>query len=98
MVFIKYMDTHARAARGAICHLAIRGQLLVGGSVGTLDKEKRKDRREKGDERGPSACPAAMQQQPDGTREKKQGFPKSSSVPLPPGEVCVYMPVNESGV
>lgn len=70
----------------------------MGGSVGTLDKEKRKDSREKGDERGPSACPAAMQQQPDGTREKKQGFPKSSSVPLPPGEVCVYMPVNESGV
>lgn len=52
------------------------GQLPVGGSVGTLDKQKRKDSREKGDERGLSACPAAMQQQPDGTREEKAGLPK----------------------
>ena len=50
--------------------------LLVGGSVRTLDKEKRKDSREKGDERGPSACLAAMQPQPEGTREKKSGLPK----------------------
>lgn len=89
--------THMHSPSGYLSP-GCEGQLLVGGSVGTLDKGKRKDSREKGDERGPSACPAAMQQQPDGTRERKQGFPKSSSVPLPLGEVCVYMPVNESGV
>lgn len=97
MFFIKYMDiwTHMHT-RARLKRLSVTW-LLVGGSVGTLDKEKRKDSREKGDERGPSACLAAMQQQPEGTREKNQGFPKSSSVPLPPGELCVYFPVNESG-
>lgn len=37
-----------------------KGQVLVGGSVGTVDKEERKDSREKGDERGLSGCPAAV--------------------------------------
>lgn len=34
------------------------GQVLVGGSVATVDEEGRQDSGEKGDERGPSACPA----------------------------------------
>lgn len=74
MFFIKYMDTwrvHTLMhSRSGYLSPGCKGQLLVGGSLGTVDKGERNDSREKGDERGPSACPAAVQQQPDGTREK----------------------------
>lgn len=74
MLFIKHMDTwRVRTlmhSRSGYLSPGCKGQLLVGGSLGTVDKGERNDSREKGDERGPSACPAAVQQQPDGTREK----------------------------
>ena len=87
--FFFIVDTHThRCTQYLSVTWLYRGQLPVGGSVGTLDKEQRKDSREKGDERGPSACPAAMQQQPDGTREKKQGFPKNPAQCLSQPERC----------
>lgn len=73
----------------------------MGGSVGTLDKQKkRKDSREKGG-RARAVCPSGSHAAAAARwnkREKKKGFPKSSSVPLPPREVCVDMAVNESRV
>lgn len=62
------------------CDYLSAGQLLVGGSMKTwlIKNEKNPV---KGAELGPSDLPAATGQN---KKNVKQGFPKSSSVPLPP--------------